>query len=112
MAFMIKRGDLRPNLPFQLLHSDGVTPLDLTSVISVSLVLASKPNQTSAPFAFKKACVIADAPNGNGYYEWASGDTNIEGAYQYEFEIIWADSDPQTVPVDSYFDLIIVDDLG
>lgn len=110
MAFIMKRGDLRPNLPFQIFQADGETPLDLTTVESISLAMRHKAGDP--PLDFKKECVIADAENGLGYYEWVDGDTDTAGEYEYEFEIIWSDGDPQTVPVDSYFELVIIQDVA
>ena len=39
-------------------------------------------------------------------------DTATNGNWEYEFEITWLDGNIQTVPSDSYLDLIIVDDIG
>lgn len=108
MAFIIKRGDLQPNLPFQILKPDKTTPQPLTDASTISLVLRHK----GGAFIFKKLCVIDNVASGLGHYDWASGDTDEAGDYEYEFEIIWNTGDPQTVPVDSYFALTIVSDIG
>jgi hypothetical protein len=109
VAFKMKQGDTRPNLPFQMFQPDKVTPLSLAAATSVSIAVRPKNDVT---MTFKKACVITDVDLGTGYYDWDVGDTAIAGNFQYEFEIVWNNGDIQTVPVDGYFDLVIVDDIG
>lgn len=108
MAFTIKQNDLRPNLPFQLFQADGVTPLNLTAATSVSLAVRSK----GGAVKFKKACTLVTPASGLGYYDWADDDTDTAGQFEYEFEILWNDGSPQTVPVDKYLELTIVDDIA
>jgi hypothetical protein len=109
MAFTIKQGDTLPNLPFQFFKPDKVTPLDLTNITTVSIVIRTKDTLT---LLFKKPCTISSAVDGKGYYDWDTGDTDSVGAFQYEFEIHWASGDIQTIPVDTYFDLVVIDDIG
>jgi hypothetical protein len=104
----MKQGDLRPNLPFQLFQADGVTPLDVSTATSVSIVVRAK----GGALKFKAECDLTDAAEGEGIYDWVEGDTDTAGAFEYEFEILWNDGSPQTVPVDKYLDLTIVDDIG
>jgi hypothetical protein len=108
MAFLIKQHDLQPNLPFQILQPDKVTPKDLTGATSISVVMRHK----GGPMLFKSICILDDVVNGLGHYDWQTGDTDVAGDFEYEFEIIWASGDPQTVPVDSYFQLTIIADIG
>lgn len=110
MAFLIKQGDLRPNLRAQLFQADGVTPLNITAALTVTLILREEGPITGPP-KLRAEMNIIDAVNGIIEYDWVSGDTADEGDYQYEFEIGWSNGDPQTVPVDSYFTLTVVADL-
>lgn len=109
MAFKIKQGDTRPNLPFQIFQPDQVTPLDLSAVDTISIVVRPK---SGGVMTFKKECTITDVALGKGIYDWETGDTATVGDFQYELEILWVNGDVQTVPVDGYFDLVVVDDIG
>jgi hypothetical protein len=109
MAFKMKRHDTLPNLPFQIFEPDGTTPLDLANATDVYLAVRYKRDLT---VLFKNRTVIDDEVNGIGHYSWSGADTIEEGEYQYEFEIQWADGNIQTVPVDSYLDLIIISDIA
>jgi hypothetical protein len=111
MAFSIKQGDTVPNIPFQVFQPDGVTPANLTGA-TVRIVVRTKGGNNATPVLFKKPCVLTSAATGVGYYDWETGDTSAAGAFEYEFEITYGDGEIQTVPVDSYLDLVIVDDIG
>ena len=115
MAFKMKQNDTLPMLPFRILQPDGVTPQDLTLATSVSMVVRVKGSAPTAPPLFKKPCTMLAQSGGNigrGYYNWDPADTATAGAFEYELEIIWNDGEIQTVPADSYLDLVIVDDIG
>lgn len=107
--FQIKQGDTLPNIYFKFYEADGTTPLDLTAATNVRIVIR---NKASKALLFKKVCTIDDALNGEGYYDWTTGDTSAFGNYEFEFEITWNSGDIQTIPVSGYFDLVIVDDVG
>lgn len=111
MAFRIKQGDTLPNIPFQIFKPDGVTPEDLTGA-DVSIVVRTKGGTNATPVLFKKPCDITDALLAKGVYDWDAGDTAVAGNYEYEFEITWADGNIQTVPVETYLELLIIDDIG
>ena len=114
-VFEIVQHDLRPYLPFWFYQADGVTPLDITGV-TVEIVVATKqlPSATVATAAkFRKECDILDAEGGHGEYRWSDPDTAVAGAFSYQFKLLWPGGtvEPQTVPVNSYLDLLIYDDL-
>jgi len=113
MAFFIKQGDTLPNLPFTILEPDGVTPVDLTDAV-VSMVVRVEGSGPSAIPYFKKPCVLFNqvTSTGQGIYDWDEGDTDSSGTYEYEFEIVFGDGNIQTVPANTYLQLIIVDDIG
>lgn len=114
-TFKIGQNDLRPYLPFWFFEPDGVTPLDISGA-TVEIVVAPKQSATAevvAPAKFRKACAIIDAPGGAGEYRWSADDTDTPGDFSYQFKILWpgTTTEPQTVPVDYYLDLLITDDL-
>lgn len=112
MAFTIKRNDLRPYLPFQFFQADGVTPLNVTSATAINFVCRVKGSTVDDPPKFKKLVTMTDAAQGLGEYRWSGTDTDTAGDFEYEFEITWPGPEPQTIPADSYFALVIVDDVG
>jgi hypothetical protein len=114
--FKIVQHDLRPYLPFWFLQADGETPLDITGA-TVEIVVATVQKATDAPRVtaakFRKECDILDALQGHGEYRWEGNDTDTAGPFSYQFKILWPGTveEPQTVPVDYYLDLIVLDDL-
>lgn len=112
MAFLMKRHDLRPYIPVQFFQPDGETPLDTSSALSLTLICRVKGAPSNAAPKFKKDLTEVDAVEGKYLYVWTGNDTDTSGAFSYEFEIIWPTEEPQTFPADSYFDLVVADDLG
>jgi len=115
-VFKIVQHDLRPYLPFTLYEADGVSPLVLPEDATVEIVVAAKQAATAeiaTAAKFRKPCVMLDLAAGEGEYRWSSGDTANSGSFSYQFKILWpgTTTEPQTVPVDSYLDLLILDDL-
>jgi len=112
--FKIVQHDLRPYLPFWFFEPDGTTPFDITDAEGVDIVVAPKQAPTAEvvlPAKFRKPCVILDPLTGHGEYRWSDDDTDTSGSWSYQFKLLWPDSEPQTIPVDSYLDLSILDDL-
>lgn len=112
MAFVMKRGDRRPYIPFQFFEPDGVTPLDVTGATVINIVVRLKGADPASAPVIKAPVTMSDAPNGIGEYRWAVGDTDTADNYEYEFEITWPNAEPQTIPQDSFFDLVIIADAG
>lgn len=100
----IKRNDTLPILTATL--EDQAGPIDLTDALQVRVLL-----KTDAVL-ITGVCTIADAPAGEITYTWdAVDDTATAGTYQGEFEITWPDG-VETIPNDTYFELLIIEDLG
>lgn len=112
MAFYIKRNDRRPSLTAQFFQADGVTPLDLSSAASVSMVVRPTGAGIDDAPKFKSSCTVVNSATGQISYTWNSGDTDTAGTFDYEFEITWASGITQTIPADTYFTLVVVDDIG
>ncbi len=112
MAFVVKRNDRLPALPFQFFQADGITPLNLTAAISVKIVVRPKTAGLDDPPKFKSACQIINAVQGTGQYNWGAADLDTAGAFEYEFEIEWPGPLLQTIPSDSYLELTVMDDIG
>ena len=112
MAFFIKRNDLLPTLPVQFFEADGVTPLPMESAVAVNMVCRAKGAGVDDPPKFKKPLTLLDAATSLYEYRWSGTDTDTAGDFEYEFEIEWPGTKPQTIPADSYFTLTVVDDIG
>lgn len=108
----MKRGDRRPYLPFQFFEPDKVTPLDVSGALVINIVVRVKGADPADPPVFKSPVTMTDEVQGIGDYRWAAGDTDVEGNYEYEFEITWPNAEPQTIPQDSFFALTIIADAG
>lgn len=112
MPFLIKQNDTLPWLQFQFREADNVTPLDLTLADTVYIVVRPTGQDPDDPPTFKKPCVVDNALTGTGHFVWTQADTATVGQYDYEFEITWDSGGIQTIPVDGYLDLRVIDDIG
>lgn len=104
-SLTIKRNDLARKIE-DVLKIDGAA-IDLTGS-SVSIVLRNKTTGST----IKRAASIVDAASGQVEYQFASGDTATAGAYELEWEIVFPDTKPLTIPDNSYHLLNILPDLG
>lgn len=112
MAFTIKRDDTRPVYVVPLVSDFGGAndPIPLGDATEVLFIMRAA-GETGAPKVNAEAD-ITDAPNGEVTYTWATGDTDEAGEFEVEFQITWSDGGVQTVPNDSYFTVIVKEDLG
>jgi hypothetical protein len=124
MAFRIKRNDLARSIKHQLFYvaEDGAVQADVDAAHAVlatklaaagtrvSMILKTKGALDTAPAKVNAAAVVVDANSRTVRYDWQVGDTNTSGTYEGEWEVIGADGRPETVPADSYFDVVIYDD--
>lgn len=112
--FTINRGDLYPPLETTLEKRNKSTgewePLDLTNAVSVTLIMVSdRPSGTKVTGV---CSVPAPATSGQIEYPWEAGDTEVAGQYRAQFEIVWSNSKPQTVPNSGYHVVEIQPDLA
>lgn len=112
MAFTIKKGDTLPEINANLTTgptAQSQSPVDLTTATIVILVIK--------PVAGGSATRLTGSVNGtptagNVKYVWIAGDTATAGTFNAEWEITFAAGKIQTFPNDSYFQIVISDDLG
>ena len=100
--FIIKQGDLEPELSVTLIGADGA-PADLTTASSVRLRFAT----TAGVELWVREAEVVDAPTGRVAYAWQAGDTDVAGSFYAEFVVDWAGR-PQTYPPSGYL-LIVVE---
>lgn len=108
-TFTIKQNDLSPSIQTQLLDGAG-DPVDITGNLGVTFHMRLAVD----PFTvvIDEAATVVDAATGTVRYDWQSGDTDTNAVYQAEFEVIYADSKPETFPNDSYITVTVVDDIA
>lgn len=103
--FTIKRNDTAP--PIVVVLSDAEGPIDLTNAEAIHIYLRSDTRLVKTA-----AMDVVDVTAGKARYVWQSGDLSEANEYKMEFEINWEDGTVQTVPNDSYLELLVVEDLG
>lgn len=122
MAFLMKRGDLRPYLPAVLEKpkpgvanpnpasaADWEPLVEIADATSINFVMRRKGDPA---VVVKRPATIVDVASGAIEYHWQASDTAEAGEFEYEFEILWPGAEPQTVPVDGYYLLTIIEDIG
>jgi hypothetical protein len=108
-VFSIKQHDLLPDMVLTLLDND--TAVDLTEAVSARLMMRNivAGLVVDAPVAILDQSVEANL--GKVRYSWVSGDTDLNGTFNAEVEVMWSANRPQTFPGDSYFQVKVVNDL-
>lgn len=112
MAFTIKKGDTLPDIQASLtsgVSAGSQSPVDLTSATSIILVLK---NVTGGSALRKTGSTVGAPTNGVVKYIWQAGDTSTAGTFNAEWEITFAAGRIQSFPNNSYFTVIVFDDLG
>jgi hypothetical protein len=104
---VFKRGDTWPPRSFTLQRNG--TAWDTTDAISGILLMQKRDSVDpiiDRPISF-------DTPRSGGEVtvQFEVGDTDIEGTYDCEFELVYADG-PMTFPNQGYFTIIIEPDIG
>jgi hypothetical protein len=110
MAFTMKQGDTLPNLVATLTSGPSAvsqTAVDLTTATGVVLILRPEGAVTAGT---RLTAAITNAAGGQVTYDWQAGDTDDVGTFDCEWEVAFG-AEKQTFPSDSYFQIIIVDDL-
>lgn len=104
----MKAGDLY-TLEQQLLWSDK-TPIDLTNVASVHLVMVA--DDPTNPVGVIGTCVVDPEDPTQGYvsYLWKEGETDIPGMYKISFRLTYQDGSILTVPNGDYIWMLIIGD--
>lgn len=114
LVITIKQHDTRPVQSIGLLSPD---PADITKTIIADLTSASSVKINAAAQqgtdTFSTALAFG-TPRTGGVVIWtpAATDTDLNGIYDAEIEVVWSDGGIQTFPSDSYFTVNIVKDKG
>jgi hypothetical protein len=114
MAFKIKRNDTRPRYVVPLVDNFEEVdeePINLTTLKEVFLIMRKK-GEEGEPKVKSKAMVLGDPKLGVVQYTWVVGDTDELGKFDVEFELVWEDGGKETVPNETFFEVIVGTDLG
>ena len=58
------------------------------------------------------SAAITSAATGEVTYSWGTADTDTAATYQAEIEIVWNDGKAETFPNDSYWEVVVTDDIA
>lgn len=105
-TYTMKQHDTRPILELHLTEGDPPTAMNLTGALSAKLIMKSGITTVT------RTAVISDALNGILQVTFQSPDTDFPGNYDAEVEITWSAGAVETVPNDSYLQIVIKADLG
>lgn len=107
--FAIKQGDTSPKLVAQLKDGDG-EPINLvdTQVIEFHMMNAD----TDEVVIEDSSASVDDGENGVVSYDWKSGDTENEGHFKAEFEVVWNSGKIESFPNQGYIDVYIDRDIS
>jgi hypothetical protein len=97
MVIVLTRGDMGFDLLFQLVQSDGKTPVDISTA---TVVFKMMPGGGSS-CKIDKTCTITDGPNGKCKYTIQSGDLDTVGLYQAELQATFSSSKRLTADLDN-----------
>lgn len=104
MKFVMKRGDLLPELVATLRDGGTKQPVDLSSATSITAVAA-----IGGGTLFSRA--VTGNSEGEVTVPWEEGDTSIVGTINVEFLVTWPGSKPQTFPADGYIEVEVTENL-
>jgi hypothetical protein len=108
MAFIIKQGDTGPSLAANL-----VTPSQQPADLSGASVLFHMRNARSTTASvLTAAAVVVDAENGQVRYDWQTGDTDVAGDFEAEFQVTYADNTIETFPNSGYVNISIIEQIA
>jgi hypothetical protein len=106
MAFRIKTNDTSPKLAVTLEDANG-NPVGLAG----ATVRFHMKAFGASTLTVDAAAVVTDAVKGIVVYSWVPADTTTAGTYYGEVEVTYGDATVETFPNNSYFTIIIREDL-
>lgn len=106
--FNIKQGDTRPSIEVQLLDENR-EPQDLQTAEGVDFHMKSVDTQE---VVVDGSAVILNVDEAKVAYEWSSGDTDIPGRHEAEFEVLFPQQDNETFPNDGDIEVYITEEIA
>lgn len=113
MAFKIKQFDRRPVFVVALKDNFGEPSEAPVSLTTASTVVFNMRQVGGTALKVNRAgALITNAAGGEVTYNWGTADTATVGSYEAEVEVMWNDGKPETFPNDSYWEVIVYDDIA
>lgn len=106
--FTIKTGDTAPALVGTLKDATGAV-VNISTASAVRFIMKLKGSDTAL---IDRAATVTNASGGVVKYQWQTGDTDVIGTYNGEFEVAWGDGTFETFPNEKYLVIKIITDLG
>jgi len=110
--FVIKRNDTLPSLSIKVLargEFNQVIPFDLSQVTGCTFSMSD--NFGNLKISDSPA-QITSASGGTIQYDWNAQDTDTEGEYRGEFELLFGSGQKMTVPTPGFINIHIVSDIN
>lgn len=108
--FFIKQHDQLPPLRSTLEDADGPVALDGDPAPAVRFLMRRAFD--GEPVLAGDGAIDPDGGVGAVVYNWQAGDTDSDGDYVAEWEVMLATDKPSTFPTDDYIRIRIARDLG
>lgn len=105
MTDKIKRGDLLP--AWQATLTDAGSPVDLSAATSIRVL-----GHRDGALVISRTIAGPYSTVGVVTMPWEAADTAAVGTIQFEVEVTWPGSRPQTFPPDDYLPTRVYQDLG
>lgn len=113
MAFTIKQNDRRPLFVVALKDDFGELTEAPVNLTTASTVVFNMRTATGGTIRVNRGgAAITNAAAGEVTYSWGTADTALNGSYEAEVEVTWADGKVETFPNNSYWTVTIVDDIA
>ena len=115
MSLTLKRRDTYPPFKATLKEEGGAKAIDLTAALKITMILKGPGTLV------ERKCTKTAAAEGKVEAELLQGSLENAGNYRMEFEIEWAEREPeagvkvksfQTVPNEEYVEITVLPDLG
>jgi hypothetical protein len=110
--FIIKRGDTAPSLIATIYDKGCLGQSGRFNLSGATSVSFSMTNQNGALIISSNIAQIVSASNGIIQYSWQEGDTEQEGNYYGEFEIIFGDGKKMSLPREGFINIKITEDIN
>ena len=112
MAFNIKQNDQRPLFVVVLKDNFGEVGEAVVDLTTATSAVFNMRNASGGSIAINRAAaVITSAASGMITYSWGTADLDTAGTYEAEIEITWNDGKKETFPNDSYWEVIVTEDI-
>ncbi len=112
MAFNIKQFDTAPAFVVALKDNFGESTEAAVNLTTAGSAFFNMRSSGGSVYISRGSVTITTAATGIVTYNWGTADTRTAGDYSAEIEIVWANGTVETFPNDSYWDVVVWDDIA